>query len=723
MTLSVNKISRQLIGLVFIALVIFAVGIATLVGWQSYADLKEVAFERVQVAGKLFSSEVENTVNRAYQAIGNVESNRIIAEQLVLLNNYGPLYTEDKSQQGSKISDSDTTFYFQSQLQLARSLIHLLPSHELSELAIYHTDPFKQYANSRPLPSIRLGHEFIWFYRYDTKSSKPTSRVYKLPIYQLNYDGDFFDISAVYQESADFFYNTVGGELTETIPSDFFNQLIRPTKYTSGQVISLAQDKLQFIIWTPITLGLVNPDSWQVVPQNGALIIGTQEPDNDTFKTTAERLGTELAIVDSEHVWVSSIDHKQQLFSSDYDLEVGDDPYIYSEVELDIPSDTGKNFKVMALSATGGLKKRTNTLILRLTLITVFAILITAGAIYLMVQKKLREPLDELLLGVISLRKGDMNVAVSIDTNNELATLGRAFNDMTKQLKEKSQALQLANDTLEQKVIERTEDLENAQQQLILAEKMASLGQLVAGVAHEINTPLGNSITALSYNKTESELIQKKFDEKSLTVTDFGRYLDISHESINIMETNLHKAKQLVQTFKNVAVNQSVEELVLFSIREHIEEVLVTLRPQLKQTHITLHIDVHEDLTISSYPGAYYHIISNLIINSIRHAFPDQEGDICLSAHKDNSNLYLHYQDDGVGMDDVTCSKIFDPFFTTKRGDGGTGLGMYMTYNIVTQQLGGTIEAVSEMNKGTQFTIVVPLATPERDDHGPLLAV
>ena len=723
MKLFMNRISRQLIGLVFITLIIFAVGIASLVGWQSYRDLKEVAFERVQAAGKLFSSEIENTANRAHQSISAVESNRIITDQLVLLNNYGPLYTEDASQKDRPISESDITFYLQSQLQLARSLIHLLPSHELSKLAIYHIDPFQQYGDSKPMPSLIVDHEFIWLFRYHLKSQDQSARIYKLPIYQLNYDGDFFDISAIYQEDADFFYKAAGLELSDDTPKDFFNALKRPLKYTSGKVISLINDKLEFILWAPISLELINPENWQTSIRNATVIVASQEPDNDSLQTTSSRLGAELAIVDAEHVWVSSINHKNQQHSSEHDLEVGNEPYIYSEVLLDIPSDNDKAFKVMALSPTEGLKKRTNTLIIRLTLITALAILITAGAIYLMVQKKLRIPLDQLLSGVNSLRKGDMNVEVNINTHNELSTLGSAFNDMTKQLKEKSKALQLANDTLEHKVMERTEDLKNAQQQLILAEKMASLGQLVAGVAHEINTPLGNSITALSFNKTESEAIQKKFDDKTLTAADFGKFLDISHESVNIMESNLRKARQLVQTFKNVAVNQSVEEVCLFSLDEQIDEILVTLRPQLKQTQIQLHIEVEENLQITSYPGAYYHIISNMIVNSIKHAFPDNKGNIYLTIHTQKDQLHIEYIDDGKGMDEATCSKIFDPFFTTKRGDGGTGLGMYMTYNIVTQQLGGTIEASSELNKGSVFSVIVPLELPDYKDTGNMLSV
>jgi len=721
--LAMNKISQQLIALVFVALVVFSVGAATIIGYQSYSDSEEVALERVKGAASLFGSDFEAAINRAYNSLADVESNQVIAEQLVLLNNYGPLYTEDKSQQGQDLSDADISFYFQSQLKLARALVHLLPINDLKELALYHTDPFHQYESAEPLPSIIINHKEIWFYRYASKSASPSYSVYRLPISQLNYEGDFFDVSSVYQYDADYFYNAVGVEVASKLPFDQFRQLNRPKSYSAGQVVSLLQDKLRVAIWSPVTLSLTNPETWEATPQYAAIIVGIHEPSNSGLSAVASRLGAEIAIVDQEHVWVSSITHKAQSHENDVTtdthLSVNEDPYIFSEIKLELPSDDDFEFKIMALSPTAGLIARTEVLITRLTVITLVAILITGLAFYILVRKKLRDPLEDLMNGVMRVRQGDLDTQVQIKANNELGTLGAAFNDMTQQLQQQESELKKANDTLEHKVRARTEELQNAQQQLILAEKMASLGQLVAGVAHEINTPLGNSITALSYNRIESEQIQKKFDEKSLTITDFGKFLKNSHESMDIMDTNLRKASQLVQTFKNVAVNQSVEEVVNFSMKEHVDEVLVTLRPQLKKTQVNVHVKIDDDLVIDSYPGAYYHIISNMIVNSLRHAFPENQGIINLSIHAEGDSLHLHYQDNGCGMDENVKAKIFDPFFTTRRGDGGTGLGMYMTYNIVTQRLGGKIEVLSELNKGTQFDIVVPLEIPDaQQDEG-----
>lgn len=709
-----NKISRQLIALVFVALAVFGIGVASLIGFQSYNDLEDIAFERVEGAASLFSSEYEAIINRAYNSLADMESNQNISEQLILLNNYGPLYSEDSTRIGMDIADSDTSFYFQSQLKLARSLIHLLPLNDLSQLAIYHTDPFDQFDNSRPLPSIIIDHQHIWFYRYYSKSVNPNFTVYKLPIMQINYEGDFFDVSSIYQESADFFYDAVGVEKTSDVPFDYYKALKRPLSYSAGQVINLARDKLNVAIWSPISVNLVNPETWEESLNYTAIVVGIHEPSGSSLSAVANRLGAEIAIVDDDHVWISSINNQEaQENLEGHNITVDDDPYIFSEVEIDLPSDNKQTFKVMALSPTEGLRDRIGKLIVRLSIITGFAILFTASAIYILVRKKLRDPLEQLMNGVQRIQEGDIDVKVKITVNNELATLGSSFNEMTQQILQKSNELQQANDTLESKVRERTEDLQNAQQQLILAEKMASLGQLVAGVAHEINTPLGNSITALSFNADAQKVIQKKFDDKTLTITDFGKFLETTSESMSLMHTNLRKASELVQTFKNVAVNQSVEEVVEFSIRDHIHEVLVTLRPQIKQTQVNIQMDVDEDLIIASFPGAYYHIVSNMIVNSLRHAFPDKQGNITVYIHKEGDNLHLHYQDDGVGMDEGTKNRIFDPFFTTKRGDGGTGLGMYMTYNIVTQRLGGTINVLSEEGKGTQFDVVVPFVLPE----------
>ena len=715
--LAMNKISQQLVALVFVCLLFFGIGAASLIGFQSYSDLEDVAFERVEGAAALYASEYEAYVNRTYNSLADIENNQTISEQLSILTHYGPLYSEDPSQLGKDLADADNSFYFQSQLKLVRAMIHLLAINNLSQLAVYHTDPFAQFQNSQPLPALIMDQNYVWFYRYHSKSVNPAFTLYKVAIERLSFEEGVFDISSVYQESADYFYQSMGIEKSSDVPFDYYNRLKRPQQFAAGQVINLQQDSLNTAIWAPLSVRLINPENWLESLHYSAIVVGIMEPDQEELADAAQRLGTEIALVDEGHVWASSIpDQQPRQKQQGHNLIISNDSFLFSEVIIDLPSDQAQKFKVMALSPTQGLKQRITTLMIQLTMISLVAIIVTALGIYILVRKTLRAPLDLLMAGVRDIQGGKMGVQVDIATNNELATLGSAFNEMSQQIQHQSRQLQEANDSLESKVRERTSDLENAQEQLILAEKMASIGQLVAGIAHEINTPIGNSITALSFNADSHQRIQKKFDDKALTVNDFGDFLVSTAESMELMQANLRKASELVQTFKNVAVNQSVEEVVEFSMEEHLHEVMVTLRPQLKQSQVKVHMDVEKGLMVNSYPGAYYHIISNMFVNSLRHAFPDKQGSISIYIHREEQNLHLHYQDDGQGMDETIKSKIFDPFFTTKRGQGGTGLGLYMTYNIVTQRLGGSINVLSEPGKGTQFDIIVPFDLPETLD-------
>jgi len=716
--LRMNKISQQLVSLVFVCLLFFGVGVASLIGFQSYNDLEDVAFERVEGAAKLYASEFKASIQRIYNSLSDIDNNQVISEQLSILTNYGPLYSEDPTGIGAAIPDSDTSFYLQSQLKLVRAMLHLLAVNNLSQLSIYHTDPFQQFKISQPLPALIIDQNFIWLFRYNEKSVTSEVTLYKVAIEQLNFDEEVFDVSSVYQENADYFYQSLGLVKADGLPHDYYTQLNRPKIFAAGQAINAQQGKLNVAIWSPLLLSLVNPENWLDSLHQGAIVVGIVKPNQKELSEVAERLGTQVAIVDDERAWVSSLAGQTENFARHgHSMTINEASYLFSEIDIDLASDQGDVFRILALSSTQGLKQKTITLIVRLILISLVAILVTGISIYMLVGRTLRKPLDLLLEGVKGIQGGKQNVRVAIDTKNELATLGMSFNEMANQIQHQSRQLQAANESLESKVRERTTDLENAQEQLILAEKMASIGQLVAGIAHEINTPIGNTITALSFNADAHNSVKEKFDNKKLASADFSEFLEVTSESMELMRANLKKASELVQTFKNVAVNQSVEEVVEFSVAEHLHEVMVTLRPQLKQSQVNIEMDVEQGLMVKSYPGAYYHIISNMFVNSLRHAFPDKRGNIRIYIHKEGDSLHLHYQDDGVGMDDLTRSKIFDPFFTTKRGQGGTGLGLYMTYNIVTQRLGGNITVCSEPGKGTQFDIVVPFDLPETDEH------
>ena len=714
---AMNKISSQLIVVVFVALGVFGLGVAGTIGFQSYSDLEEVALEQVETSAHLFKSDYETVIGRVYDAISAVGTDQSISEQIVLLSTYGPLYSEDSEMVGRDIEEALTSFYLQAQLKIVRSLIHLLPQNNLSHLALYHLDPFNSFENSHPLPAFIINGDTVWLYRYHSKAVNSNFTVYKLPLVNLNVGEDLFDISSVYQERADFFYDTIGVEKVSDLPFEHFKALGRPKIYSGGHVIHTLNGEFGAAVWAPISSNLTSPKTWERTPAYASVIVGMHELTQSGLNAISLRLDADIAIESDENVWISTINgHERFKMTETQHTVIDEAQYLFSEVSIDLPSNKPEEiFNVIALKPTEGLMDRTKSLISRLFILSFVAIMLTAFAIYILVRSKLRDPLENLMDGVKKMQEGRADVQVDIHVKNELATLGRSFNEMAKDVQQKSKELQLANDTLEGKVKKRTQDLQSAQKKLILSEKMASLGQLVAGVAHEINTPLGNCVTALSFNADTLEELKRKYADQKLTATDFRQFLSSSSESMQLMEKNLMRAAELMRTFKNVAVSQSVEEVSSFRLKQHIEEVLLTLNPQMRHSKIDVSIDVDEGIEVKSFAGAYYQLMSNLILNSVRHAFPDKKGHISIKIEKQAEALYFSYSDDGAGMDPQTLNKIFDPFFTTKRGAGGTGLGMYMIYNIVTQLLGGSIKASSVQGEGTQFEILLPIELPQKN--------
>jgi two-component system, NtrC family, sensor kinase len=264
----------------------------------------------------------------------------------------------------------------------------------------------------------------------------------------------------------------------------------------------------------------------------------------------------------------------------------------------------------------------------------------------------------------------------------------------------------------------KSTDLEQAfnqlslmQDKLVEAEKMSALATLVTGIAHEINTPVGTSITLASTLADETAMLTTDFTQGQLTRSNLHDYLDIAAESTALMMANLSRAGDLIQSFKQVAVDQVILERRTFRVKEYLEEVLASLAPSLKKTtpH-TLTVTGNESATINSYPGALAQIVTNFVTNSLTHAFDlNAHGTICIDISEYSGQILIHYNDDGSGISPESLGKIFDPFFTTARHRGGTGLGLHIVYNLVTQKLQGKIEVDSQLDKGTSFKVLLPL--------------
>ncbi len=266
----------------------------------------------------------------------------------------------------------------------------------------------------------------------------------------------------------------------------------------------------------------------------------------------------------------------------------------------------------------------------------------------------------------------------------------------------RTQELEESNDELEQTIT----SLKDTQKKLVKSEKMASLGGLVAGVAHEINTPVGTGLTGITHFLDITKKIKKDYDEENITEEEFKEYLILSQDLAETITLNLNTTANLVKSFKKISVDQTTEDKRVFEVKEYIDEILLSITNILKQTEIDITIECDEDIKIDSYPGAFSQIITNLIINSIRHGFDENEkGNIKIKVNKKENNLIVIYSDDGKGILEENLPKIFDPFFTTNRDHGGTGLGLNIIYNIVEYQLNGSIVCNSEYGVGVSFII------------------
>jgi len=251
-----------------------------------------------------------------------------------------------------------------------------------------------------------------------------------------------------------------------------------------------------------------------------------------------------------------------------------------------------------------------------------------------------------------------------------------------------------------------------AQTSLIESEKMAAIGGLVAGVAHEINTPLGISITAVSHLVETTANLAKDFELNQVSRKELSHYLEGAKLSANLINDNLQRSADLISNFKLVAVDQSNSDLRLYEVKRYTQKILSSLQSELKnkKCHLTLACD--DDVTLWGDPGVLTQVITNLVMNSIIHAFENTDKrNIDIEITATEQYLVLNYKDSGCGINHKDRDKVFEPFFTTRRSQGSSGLGMHIVFNLVTQSLKGTIDCVSNLEQGSQFLLKFPADT------------
>jgi signal transduction histidine kinase len=301
---------------------------------------------------------------------------------------------------------------------------------------------------------------------------------------------------------------------------------------------------------------------------------------------------------------------------------------------------------------------------------------------------------------------------------------------MTEELSSKRE-LSTLNSTLENRVLERSSELalankellatlqalKQTQSELIATEKMASLGSLVAGVAHELNTPIGNSLLASTtlldrINEFEHDMTKGMVLRSKLVL-----YLHEISQGCELIARSLHRAANLINSFKQVAVDQTSDQRRVFDLGQVLQDNLSAFAPRLRLANCTTTLDVQGNFALDSYPGSVGQIISNLLNNALIHAFEGRDsGDIQICVRKlGEAWVEIDLSDNGVGMSDHVLHHVFDPFFTTKMGKGGSGLGMNIVYNMVLGILGGRIDIQTAIGKGTSVKILLPFIAPTRE--------
>jgi PAS domain S-box-containing protein len=316
-------------------------------------------------------------------------------------------------------------------------------------------------------------------------------------------------------------------------------------------------------------------------------------------------------------------------------------------------------------------------------------------------------------------------VCMSIDVSDQKNT-ERAYRELNNSLElrvaQRTLALSQSNDQLNKTL----DNLQQAQHGLVQSEKLAALGSLVAGIAHELNTPIGNSVMAASTLLDHTQSMASTVNAGALRRSMLDQFIADSQTTCDILNRNLRRASELISSFKQVAVDQTGAQRRSFQLCEVVTEIIITLGPSLKKSPLTLESSIDEQIWLDSYPGAVGQILVNLINNSVLHAFSERsQGLISLRAYNSKPGwIELTVTDNGAGISAEHLPKIFDPFFTTKLGQGGSGLGLNIVHNLTTSMLGGKLEVASQINWGTRFTLSLPLIAPQTSlpaDH-PLTA-
>ncbi len=330
-------------------------------------------------------------------------------------------------------------------------------------------------------------------------------------------------------------------------------------------------------------------------------------------------------------------------------------------------------------------KQTEYTSIIMLVILFLILICLCIFITFRQINRHVLTPVLKIQKDMAIIAEGSLDVEIDIPNKNEIGALASDINKMVHSLKYHQQRLD--------------ED-----------EKMAALGNLVAGVAHEVNTPLGIGVTTSSYMQKINNECRRALVEGSFTKQDLLAYMNMMNDSLDLLQFNLERGSNIIQSFKKIAVDQTNESMEEFLVCQYLQGIVISLVHEYKNTGHAIEVICDEDVKLKSYPGAIAQIITNFIMNSLTHAFKDTEnGKMIIRGERRNHQFLLTYEDNGCGLKAEQKSHLFTPFYTTNKECGGSGLGLSIVYNLVTKKLNGRIEVESDEGKGLRFIITIPI--------------
>lgn len=326
-------------------------------------------------------------------------------------------------------------------------------------------------------------------------------------------------------------------------------------------------------------------------------------------------------------------------------------------------------------------------------------------------------------------RLDQQNLMLEQEVAKKTANLSQAMMDLQKQkyqleineknLKEEIETRRRTESELVHKTTELEQTIDTlslAQGKLVESEKLAALGGLVAGITHDVNTPIGVGVTATTYLHDRIQDLGKKFEDKSLSAGDMKNFISEGNQSIELLHNNLNRASELIASFKQIAVDQASEAIRTINLKTYLKEIITSLKPKLKKSNHQINVECPDDIEMKVPAGAISQIFTNFLMNSVLHGFDGiEQGIIDINIEDSGDTVLINYSDNGKGVSKEQLKMLFEPFYTTKRDQGGSGLGTNIAFNLVKQSLDGEIEAYSDEGKGLTYRIELPKVKQEQN--------